>query len=101
MARWAAQTPPGVLSKMPRYDALPASLPPRGLSREAAAQYVGIGVSMFDRLVKGGRLPRPISIGGRRVWDRAALDRSFNALSGARFDEDEPDHWAEYLNGQT
>ncbi|HWB48351.1 MAG TPA: hypothetical protein VG651_04515 [Stellaceae bacterium] len=84
---------------MPRYDALPAGLLPRGLCRAAAAQYVGVGVSMFDRLVKGGRLPRPISIGGRKVWDRAALDRSFNALSGVRQGDDEPDHWAEYLNG--
>lgn len=80
---------------MPRYEALPPSLPPRGLSREAAAQYVGIGVGMFDRLVKGGRMPRPISIGGRKVWDRCALDRAFDALGGTVAAE--ADHWSEYL----
>jgi hypothetical protein len=58
---------------VPRYDALPPGLPPRGLNREAAAQYVGIGVGMFDRLVRGGRLPQPIRV-------------------------DEPDHWAKYLD---
>lgn len=68
---------------MARYEALPPSLPPRGLSREAAAQYVGIGVGMFDRMVKGARLPQPIRIGGRKVWDRCALDDAFDALSGA------------------
>ena len=36
---------------MPRYDALPAGLPPRGLCREAAAQYIGIGVVIVGRVV--------------------------------------------------
>lgn len=84
---------------MPRYEALPPSLSPRGLSREAAAQYVGVGVGMFDRLVKGGRMPRPIRIGGRKVWDRCALDRAFDALSGTVAGE--PDHWTEYLKDVT
>lgn len=50
---------------------------------------------MFDRLVKGGRMPLPVQIGGRKVWDRCALDRAFNVLSGTAAGE--PDHWTEYL----
>lgn len=65
---------------MPRYDALPASLPPRGLAREAAAQYIGIGSTKFDTMVADGRMPRPLRIDGRAVWDIRALDRSFDSL---------------------
>lgn len=50
---------------------------------------------MFDRLVKGGRMPLPVQIGGRKVWDRCALDRAFDALSGTVAEQ--PDHWTEYL----
>jgi predicted DNA-binding transcriptional regulator AlpA len=83
---------------MPRYDALPAGLSPRGLSREAAAQYVGIGVGMFDRMVKGGRLPRPIRIGGRKVWDRCALDDAFDALGGGP--RRVKTGWEDFLDGR-
>lgn len=74
-----------------RYEALPLSLPPRGLSREQAAQYVGVGVSKFDQMVGDGRLPKPIEVDARRIWDRRALDRSFDALGGAADDANEWD----------
>jgi predicted DNA-binding transcriptional regulator AlpA len=83
---------------MPRYDALPASLPPRGLSREAAAQYVGIGVGMFDRMVRGGRLPRPIRIGGRKIWDRVSLDDALDAFSGCT--RRAKTGWEDFLDGR-
>lgn len=67
---------------MARADALPASLPPRGLSRTAAAQYVGLGVTKFDELVASDRMPKPLRVDGRRIWDRRALDRAFEALGG-------------------
>lgn len=72
-----------------RYDALPMSLPPRGLSREAAAGYVGVSASKFDQLVDDGRMPRPRRIDTRRVWDRSALDAAFDALPGS----DEANPW--------
>ena len=65
---------------MPRYDALPANLPPRGLSREAAAQYIGVSVGKFDEMIADGRMPKPVRIDGRNVWDRRTLDRAFDAL---------------------
>ena len=67
---------------MPRYHALPPGLPPRGLSREAAAEYVGIGATKFDELVATARMPKPVKVDGRRIWDRRALDRAFDALGG-------------------
>lgn len=66
---------------MPRHDALPPNLPPRGLSRAAAAQYVGVSPSKFDELVANGQMPRPFSIGARRLWDLRALDLAIDALA--------------------
>jgi predicted DNA-binding transcriptional regulator AlpA len=68
---------------MPRYDALPTNLPPRGLAREAAAQYIGVSHGKFDELIADGRMPKPIQIDGRKVWDRYALDKAFDALGDA------------------
>ena len=65
---------------MARHDALPPNLPPRGLSREAAAQYVGVGVTKFDQMVEDGRMPKPLAIDGRRLWDLRALDRRLDVL---------------------
>ncbi len=65
---------------MPKFDALPANLTPRGLCRVAAAQYVGISTGMFDEMVTDGRMPPPKRINARKVWDRAAIDSAFEAL---------------------
>jgi len=59
-------------------DAL--AYPPRGLSREEAARYVGVGVSKFDEMVADGRMPRPKRIDGRVVWDRLRIDAAFTDL---------------------
>ena len=61
-------------------DVLPRSLPPRGLSRAEAAAYVGISPSLFDMMVKDGRMPGPKRINSRVVWDRIKLDLAFEAL---------------------
>lgn len=59
---------------------MPNSLPPRGIGRVIASQYVGVSVTKFDQLVSDGRMPAPKRIDGRKVWDRDALDRSFWSL---------------------
>lgn len=64
----------------PSHLALPPSLPPRGLSRATAAAYIGIGVTKFDQLVNRGLMPKAVQIDGRKVWDRIALDRAFEAI---------------------
>lgn len=76
---------------MPRRDALPPSLPPRGLCRAEAAAYLGISPNTFDRMVEDGRMPGPKRINSRKVWDRLALDVAFVALPG----EDEANPWDE------
>jgi predicted DNA-binding transcriptional regulator AlpA len=53
---------------------------PRGLSREQSARYIGIGPSLFDQLVKDGRMPKPKRINARTVWDRRKIDEAFDML---------------------
>ncbi|MCO6178831.1 AlpA family transcriptional regulator [Ciceribacter sp. RN22] len=53
---------------------------PRGLCREEAARYVGVGTTKFDELVAARRMPKPKRIDGRTVWDRVALDAAFSDL---------------------
>jgi predicted DNA-binding transcriptional regulator AlpA len=61
-----------------RRPALP--LEPRGLQREIAAGYVGLSATKFDELVSEGQMPQPKLVGRRKIWDRVALDRAFEAL---------------------
>jgi hypothetical protein len=62
------------------HGARPAKIAPRGLNREEAADYIGVGHTKFDEMVADGRMPKPIHVDGRRLWDRRALDQSFDAL---------------------
>lgn len=58
---------------------------PRGLCREEAAYYVGVGTTKFDQMVQDGRMPRGKRIDGRVVWDRVQLDQAFSEIdSGPR-----------------
>ena len=59
------------------------AIEPRGLARDDAAAYIGIGSTLFDRLVSLGRLPKGARLDGRIIWDRRALDRVMDKL----FDE--------------
>jgi predicted DNA-binding transcriptional regulator AlpA len=62
----------------PRPD--PKAYPPRGMSREEAARWVGVSPSLFDEMVKDSRMPRPKTINSRVLWDRYRLDQAFDAL---------------------
>ena len=70
----------------------PLSLPPRGLSREEAAAYIGVSPSLFDILVKDGRMPGPKRINSRVVWDRLKLDVAFEVLDDTDSDGTD-DEW--------
>jgi predicted DNA-binding transcriptional regulator AlpA len=55
-------------------------VPRRGLSRDESAMYIGISAGKFDELVADGRMPTPVKIDSRKVWDVRALDLAFDAL---------------------
>jgi hypothetical protein len=55
-------------------------LPRRGLSREEASIYLGIGAGLFDQMRVDGLIAPPKTIGGRKLWDIRDLDMAFDAL---------------------
>jgi predicted DNA-binding transcriptional regulator AlpA len=54
--------------------------PPRGMSREMAARYIGVSTTKFDEMIVDKRMPKPRQIDGRVVWDRVELDMAFSDL---------------------
>ena len=66
---------------MARQTALPPTLPPRLISREAAAAYVCISPAKFDAMVEVGSMPRPKRLSHRRIaWDVRSLDAAIDCL---------------------
>jgi hypothetical protein len=63
-----------------RYDNLPPGMMPRGLTRNAAAAFVGLSPNGFAKARKDGMYPAPTLPGGR--YDRVKLDEAMNLLSG-------------------
>ena len=66
---------------MPRQTALPPSLAPRLISREAAAAYICVSPNTFDEMVKNGQMPGARLLGARRrAWDVRQLDIAIDQL---------------------
>ena len=66
---------------MPRQAALPPTLAPRLIGREAAAAYVCLSPNTFDDLVDHKLMPKPRRLGDRRLaWDVRELDAAADAL---------------------
>jgi len=53
-----------------------------GLSRIEAAAYIGVSPSTFDKLVVDGRMPQPVRINYRVVWDRKRVEDAWSRLAG-------------------
>jgi predicted DNA-binding transcriptional regulator AlpA len=66
---------------MARHAALPPTLPPRLICREAAAAYISVAAGTFDKMVEDGRMPRAKRLSeGRVAWDVRALDAAIDSL---------------------
>lgn len=59
---------------------LPPNLPPVGINRDMAAAMIGVGATLFDRLVEAGKMPQPREIHGRLVWDVDEVRTAFREL---------------------
>jgi hypothetical protein len=55
---------------------------PRGLRRVLAAEYIGVGLTLWDTMVAAGEMPKPKRVHGRTIWDKIAVDRAFDLLDG-------------------
>lgn len=54
--------------------------PRRGLSRQEAAEYLGVSPTTFDAMRAAGQIEPPRIIGSRKLWDIRDLDMAFEAL---------------------
>lgn len=54
--------------------------PRRGLGRDEAAGYVGVGTTKFDEMVADGRMPKPFRIDSRVLWDIHRLDEALEKI---------------------
>ena len=79
---------------MAKQSALPHSLAPRLVSKEAASAYLCISTTKFDEMVRDGRMPRPKCIDRRRVWDVRSLDAAADALP-TEGGEEADDTWSD------
>ena len=52
--------------------------------------YIGVSPSLFDNMVKDGRMPSAKRINARTVWDRKKLDAAFDALPDHDGDANNP-----------
>jgi len=64
---------------MGKYCAIPA-YERAGLSRVEAAEYVGVGATLFDEMVADGRMPPSRWANGRRIWLRRELEQHLEDL---------------------
>lgn len=64
-----------------------------GLSRVQAAEYIGVSASLFDEMVKEGRMPQPKLINSRKVWMRTRIVEAFAGLPEDGQDEGSGNPW--------
>jgi predicted DNA-binding transcriptional regulator AlpA len=70
---------------MPKQAALPPTLAPRLICREAAA-YVNVSPSTFDGMVEQGAMPKPrILVGRRKAWDLRDLEGGGPSPAGTTY----------------
>lgn len=67
-----------------------SSYPPFGLRRLEAANYVGLGVTKFDQLVRDGRMPKPVALDTVKVWRRDELESALADLAETSATMDNP-----------
>jgi predicted DNA-binding transcriptional regulator AlpA len=81
---------------MPRQTALPQSLTPRFITREAAAAYTCVSPNTFDQMIRLGRMPRPkLLSAGRRAWDLRELDLAIDLLPSYGNDPGVDETWSD------
>ena len=64
---------------------------PRLLTARQVADYLSVSEATVRRMAGRGELPKPLSIGGVKRWDRNAIDRDLDALGNGGTRYGDPD----------
>jgi predicted DNA-binding transcriptional regulator AlpA len=92
------------LAGVARQTALPPTLTPRLICRDAAAAYVCVSPNTFDKMIADGLMPRPRRLTERRLaWDLRQLDAAIDRLpidGDADTDATDDDHSWDDIDAQ-
>jgi predicted DNA-binding transcriptional regulator AlpA len=64
-----------------------------GMSRVEVSEYIGVSPSLFDEMVKDGRMPPAKMINNRRVWSRLKIEKAFAELPEEGQDSESDNPW--------
>jgi len=60
---------------------MPTKIKPNALKRSDAADFCGISVSQFGKMIKLGTMPNARNAGGAKIWLRLELEDALAALA--------------------
>ena len=60
---------------------MPTRIKPNAMRKADAADYCGISVSQFGKMIKLGTMPNARNAGGAKIWLRLELEDALTALA--------------------
>ena len=60
---------------------MPNKIKPNAMKKADAADYCGISVSQFGKMIKLGTMPNARNAGGAKIWLRTELEDALTALA--------------------
>ena len=59
---------------------MPTKIKPNAMRKSDAANFCGISVSQFGKMIKLGTMPKARDAGGAKIWLRSELEDSLSGL---------------------
>ena len=60
---------------------MPNKIKPNAMKRSDAADFCGISVSQFGKMIRNGTMPKARDAGGAKIWLRTELEDALTALA--------------------
>ena len=60
---------------------MPTKIKPNAMKRSDAADFCGISVSQFGKMIRNGTMPKARDAAGAKIWLRSELEDALTALS--------------------
>ena len=60
---------------------MPTRIKPNAMKRSDAADFCGISVSQFGKMIRNGTMPKARDAGGAKIWLRTELEDALTALA--------------------
>jgi len=60
---------------------MPTKIKPNAMKRSDAADFCGISISQFGKMIRNGTMPKARDAGGAKIWLRTELEDALTALT--------------------